>query len=87
MSSNELSTATPVFDDIVQVERAASMTLSRRQRADLPEESISVYLMHGDGITVPRHSPEMDETDYGWLRSTPSGDPKRAATMEYNQVT
>ena len=51
------------------------------------QESISVYLMHGDGITVPRHSPEMDETDYDWLRSTPSGDPKRAATMEYNQVT
>ena len=27
-------------------------------------ESISVYLMHGDGITVPRHSPEMDERAY-----------------------
>ena len=36
------------------VERAASMTLSRRQRAELPEESISVYLMHGDEITLTR---------------------------------
>ena len=31
MSSNSI----PVFDDIVHVERAASMTLSRRQRAEL----------------------------------------------------
>ena len=50
MSSNSI----PVFDDIVHVERAASMTLSRRQRAELPEESISVYLMHGDEITLTR---------------------------------
>ena len=27
-------------------------------------ESISVYLMHGDGITVPTHSPEIDERAY-----------------------
>ena len=50
MSSNNI----PVFDDIVHVERAASMTLSRRQHAELPEESISVYLMHGDEITLTR---------------------------------
>ena len=43
-----------MFDDIVHVERAASMTLSRRQRAELPEESISVYLMYGDEITLTR---------------------------------
>ena len=46
-----------------------------------------MYLMHGDGIMVPTHNPEMDEPDYGWRRSTPSSDPRRAATMEYNQVT
>ena len=50
MSSNSI----PVFDDIVHVERAASMTLSRRQRAELPGESISVYLMYGDEITLTR---------------------------------
>ena len=50
MSSNSI----PVFDDIVHVERAASMTLSRRQRAELPEESISMYLMYGDEITLTR---------------------------------